>query len=110
MLSISSGKRIAAALAIAAAIAVSLMTFPCAIPWMIAFWLGWHVWRVRRGGPGYLLLMTGLGILAIKGVAWIPELIVLAGLMGVVAGVAVCSSKTTPARKRRIAWGGVPGG
>lgn len=66
--------RIIWALGTTAAVVVSLMTFPSAIPWMVAFWLGWHTWRVRRGGQGYLPLAVCLGILAVKGVAWIPEL------------------------------------
>ncbi len=103
---ISHLQRIIWALGTTAAVVVSLMTFPSAIPWMVAFWLGWHTWRVRRGGQGYLPLAVCLGILAVKGVAWIPELAVLAGLMFLAVVAAVWQRKVTSPRGRRIAWGG----
>lgn len=100
-------KSIAWALWLVAALAVSLMTFPSAIPWMVAFWLGWHTWRIWRREAGYLPLAACVGILVVKQVAWIPELMVLAGVMVVVAGAAYGLRKSTTVRKQRIAWAGV---
>ena len=59
----------------------SLLTFPNAIPWMVACWLFWHTLLVARSRPGWLPLAACVAILLIKRVDWSPWLVAMATLM-----------------------------
>jgi lysophospholipase L1-like esterase len=100
-------KRIAWALWSTAVVAVSLMTFPHAIPWLIAFWLAWHSWSVGRGRPGYLPLAVCVAVLVVKRVAISPELVAMVSLMAVVGIVAFVERKALTLRTKRAALAGV---
>ena len=80
--------RIGRTLLITGIVLASLLTFPVAIPWMVAFWLLWHALLVLRGRPGWLPLAACAALLAIKGVDWQPALLALVALM-----LAVCVAR-----------------
>jgi lysophospholipase L1-like esterase len=65
-------RRVGRAAGATAAVAISLLTFPGAIPWMAAFWLGWHSWLVARARPGWLPLVACGFILLVKRTPWLP--------------------------------------
>jgi len=65
-------------------VVVSLLTFPSVLPWMIAFWLGWHTVRIARDQPGWAPLVACVAILSAKRVYWPPFLIAFAVLALVV--------------------------
>ncbi|MCR4411396.1 MAG: hypothetical protein NUV77_03100, partial [Thermoguttaceae bacterium] len=75
-------KRAAGVLGLAAAATASLLTFPCAVPWMIAAWLAWHTALVVRSRPGYAPVAIGAVIVAVKRV---PSTLALLGLAAVLA-------------------------
>jgi lysophospholipase L1-like esterase len=79
--------RIGRSVLIALAVAASLITFPNAIPWMVAFWLAWHTLVAARGGLGWLPLLTCAFVLIAKRVDWPPGLAVLGALMVFFAGL-----------------------
>jgi lysophospholipase L1-like esterase len=60
------------------AIAVSLLVFPNALLWMIAFWLIVASVAVGRNRAAWLPLAVGVAVLLIKRPDWSPVLIVLA--------------------------------
>jgi lysophospholipase L1-like esterase len=62
-------------------VAGSLLTFPAAIPWMIALWLSWHTWSVARHRPAWPPLAGCLAILLIKRTPWAPALVLLGVVM-----------------------------
>jgi lysophospholipase L1-like esterase len=79
-------KRAGGALAISTIAAVSLLTFPAAVPWMVAGWLLWHTGLVMGGRPGWLPLAACAGILLVKRIPWMPGVIAL-GVAMLLAGV-----------------------
>ena len=88
----------------------SLLTFPNAIPWMVACWLFWHTLLVSRNRPGWLPLAACAAILFIKRVDWSPGLIAMATLM-----LILCVYRAFTARqnqlpwRKRLAWLGIVG-
>lgn len=72
--------------ALCAAVVAALLTFPGAIPWMIALWLLGHSVAVLVGRRGWLPLGLGAAVVLAKRTAWTPGLGVLAlAAAGVVA-------------------------
>jgi acyl-CoA thioesterase I len=83
-ISVQSVLRIARVILNTLLIFASLVVFPAAIPWLVAFWLSWHTFLVFRNRPGWLPLAVCIAVLAVKLVDWSPSLFVMAILMGVV--------------------------
>jgi acyl-CoA thioesterase-1 len=77
----------------------SLLTFPNAIPWMVACWLLWHTLLVSRNRPGWSPLAACAAILLVKRVDWSPGLIATATLM-----LALCALRAFTARKSPLPW------
>jgi lysophospholipase L1-like esterase len=72
--------------ALGAAVGAALLTFPGAIPWMIALWLLWHSMAALRGRRGWLPLGLCAAVVLAKRTAWTPGLGLLAlAAAGVVA-------------------------
>jgi acyl-CoA thioesterase-1 len=73
-----------------AVVVLSLLTFPAAIPWMMAAWLGWHTWAA---------------ILLVKRVVWMPGTVAIVGVM-LAAACLGASLARRPARRwvRRTVW------
>ena len=88
----------------------SLLTFPSAIPWMVACWLLGHTLLVSRSRPGWLPLVACAAILVIKRVDWSPGLITTTALM-----LILCVFRAFTARKSQLplskwlAWLGIAG-
>ena len=98
-------RRIGRAAGIAAAVAVSLLTFPGAIPWMIAFWLGWHTWSVARGRAGWLPLVACALIVLIKRTPWLPGVAaILVVLLAAGCTTAVLARRKVTRWSRRGVW------
>ena len=103
-------KRIGRTVLLTFFVLVSLLTFPNAIPWMAACWLGWHTWLVARNRPGWLPLAACVAILLVKQVDWSPGLIATAALM-----LVLCVYRGFTARqsqvpwRKRLAWLGIVG-
>jgi acyl-CoA thioesterase I len=74
----------ARAILLCAAVVASLLTFPSAIPWLIAGWLVWYTVLVLRGRWAGFPLAACLVILLVKQVFWTPGLLALAVVMGMV--------------------------
>ncbi len=74
-------------LMISATIALSLLSFPSVLPWMIAFWLGWHTILAGRDRPAWLPLSVCLAILVVKLVARTPGMITLGCVLLVIATI-----------------------
>jgi lysophospholipase L1-like esterase len=77
----------------------SLLTFPNAIPWMVACWLIWHTRLVARNRPGWLPLAACAAILLVKQVDWSPGLIAMAALM-----LVLCVYRGFTARQNQVSW------
>jgi len=73
--------RIGRVVLISALVVLSLLTFPAAIPWMVALWMAWHTWSAARNRPAWLPLAACLAILLVKRTPWPPALILLVALM-----------------------------
>lgn len=67
-------------------VVASLLTFPSAVPWMVAVWLAWHSVLVARRRPGWIPLAACAGVVVVKRVPWPPVLIAL-GLLMLAAGL-----------------------
>ncbi len=98
-------RRIGRASGVAAAVAVSLLTFPEGIPWMIAFWLGWHTWSVARRKPGWLPLVGCALILLVKRTPWLPGVAaILVVLLAAGCFAAFLSRRKVTPWPRRGVW------
>lgn len=84
----------------AIAVAVSLLTFPIAIPWMIAFWLALYTTAVIRRRTGAPPLGACLVVLLVKRTIWTPGLVGLILLVGV-ALLLNTAAGSSPAKRRR---------
>lgn len=74
-------KRLGWILLIAVGLIASLLTFPAAIPWMLAGWLLCASVLMWRGRAGWIPLAVGGVIVLVKNVDWPPALVVLGGVM-----------------------------
>ena len=94
--------------AISFAVAASLLTFPSAIPWMIAFWLTWHTVLTWRRRPGWFPLAACLAIIFVKRIPW-PALFLALALAMLAAGAISIPRirERLPLNHRRLAWIGV---
>ena len=98
-------RRILTIIGLTLAVLISLLTFPAALPWMIAAWLLWHTVIVRRGQAGWVPLGLYLVILAVKRPYWSPPLIVLAIFSVLIGGVNLLLTKTSATdRPRKWTW------
>jgi len=101
-------------LATVAAIVVSLLTFPAAIPWMVAGWLAWHTVQVLRGRTGAAPMAVCGVLLIVKRAPWSWSLCALAIAAALAVGYSWWSlrrRRPEPAeaakggRRRAVAWG-----
>ena len=77
-------RRIFRTIGVCAAVSISLLCFPHWLPWMIAFWIGWHTVLVFQGRPAYWPLITCLVICAVRLVPATPAMLLLGvALLGV---------------------------
>ncbi len=98
--SIAAGLRqVVRTLGVCLAVALALMTFPNAVPWMIACWLLCHTVLVIRGRRGWVPLAACAAILLVKRVPWTIGLL----LLGSVAVVAVAMGFSVR-RRGTAAW------
>ncbi len=85
----------------------ALLTFPHAVPWMIAFWLLWYCVAALRGRRGWLPLALGAAIVAAKGVPWTRELGLFALLLAAVIAANQWARRLgDPKWTRRLLWAG----
>ncbi len=84
--------RIARAACLTLIVAISLLTFPSAITWLIGFWLLWHCVMVLRGKPGPIPLLTCVAILLAKRIFWAPSIVVWSAAALTIAAVLVIQS------------------
>ena len=77
----TSTKRLGWIVAIAGGVIASLITFPVAVPWMIAGWLLYSTVLIARGRPGWLPLLVCASIVLVKNVDWLSAFYLLAGAM-----------------------------
>ena len=80
-------RRAGGTLGTAVIVAVSLLTFPGAVPWMVAAWLLWHTLLAVRGRPGWMPLAVCVAILLVKRVYCPPGLVAL-GIVMLAVGLA----------------------
>ncbi len=98
----TSAKLLGGILAVAIGVIVSLLTFPAAVPWMIAGWLFVSTVLILSGRPGWLPLAACLLIVFAKNVDWPPAIYALAGAMLVVGFWRVFPrKKSSPSTPRR---------
>lgn len=77
----TSTKRLGWIVAIAGGVIASLITFPAAVPWMIAGWLLYSTVLIAHGRPGWLPLAVCASIVLVKNVDWPSAIYLLAGAM-----------------------------
>ncbi len=95
-------------LALCILVSLALFTFPNAVPWMIACWLVWHTVAVFRGRWGWLPLLLGAGVVAVKRVPNTPRLAALASVaVVVVLGRWLLRGRGTAEWSRPFSWLGV---
>lgn len=86
----------------------ALLTFPSAVPWMIAFWLLWYSVDALRGRRGWLPLVLGAGVVLIKWVPWTPPLTILAVVaVAVVLMRSLANQMDEPKWARTLDWMGL---
>jgi acyl-CoA thioesterase-1 len=99
-------RRAASTLAVCFIVALSLLTFPNAVPWMIAFWLLCHTVLVMRGRAGWVPLAACAAVLLAKRVPWTPGFTLLGPVaLGAVAAGFVVRRRATAAWRR--AWAAI---
>lgn len=81
------------------AVAAALLTFPQAVPWMIAFWLLCYSVATVRGGRGWLPLVLCAGVVLVKRIPWSVEL----GILAAVA-IAVYAGNEFARRAGAVRW------
>jgi lysophospholipase L1-like esterase len=93
-------RQVARAVALPMIVAISLLTFPNAIPWIIAgIWLPLHTAFALHGRLGWVPLFGCVAILLVKGIAWLPGVILLGMAM-----LAVGTMGLVGLRKAGPAW------
>jgi lysophospholipase L1-like esterase len=96
-------RRIARSIALVLAIAVSLLVFPSALLWMVAFWLAVAGVAIGRNRTAWLPLAACVAVLLVKRPDWSPGLMLLAASMAAVAAILFwmrISGETTGGRSR----------
>jgi acyl-CoA thioesterase I len=89
-------------------IAASLLTFPSAIPWLVAFWLLCHTMLIFQDRTAWAPLVIGAAILIVKQVDWSSSLIAMAAVMLIVSIVGAFVTRANGSRRRNwLAWLGV---
>lgn len=81
-------RRAVRTLVLAVFVFASLLTFPNALPWMVAAWVGGHAWLVLRSRRSWLPLAGCAAVLLAKNPPWLPGvglLIVAVGVAGLLA-------------------------
>ncbi|MEM6469016.1 MAG: GDSL-type esterase/lipase family protein [Planctomycetota bacterium] len=68
-------------------VALSLLSFPSIMPWMVAFWIACHTASAKWHRPAWVPLVICLGVMIAKLVARTPAVIVIALLLALVAVV-----------------------
>jgi lysophospholipase L1-like esterase len=74
----------------------SLLTFPSAIPAMVAIWVGLHTYFLLRKRPGWIPLVTVVAILLVKNLPWPLPIIVFLVVATALAARSLLAAK--PAR------------
>ncbi len=77
-------RRVGRTILMTSLVVASLLTFPNAIPWMIAFWLAWHTIAVARGKPAWVPLLICIAVLMAKCPYWSLSLIGFASVAALV--------------------------
>lgn len=85
--------RIVRLVAVMAALAASLVSFPAGVPWMVAGWLAVFTWGVARGHRGFWCLATMIVVILIKRVDWPPGLWLTFATFAVVALVLIINRR-----------------
>ena len=98
-------RRIARMLVVCIAVVFSLLTFPAAIPRMIAAWLALHTWATWNGRSSWAPLLVVCAVVAAKRPDWSFSLLALTATMGGVAAGGLRNAWRPPLARRRIAWG-----
>lgn len=89
-------------------VVVSLLTFPTAIPLMIAVWFLWHTVLAYLEKPGWAPLFACGSIILFKRAFWPPGLYVLVATLSLVGLLSVYRTRTNnPALNKKIAYAGI---
>ncbi len=86
------------------AIVAALLTFPAAVPWMVAAWLAWFTVSLARGRRGALPLVGCCITLLIKGVDRSPGVLVIGAALIAALAAAAVSGRSSSAVRRRLAF------
>jgi acyl-CoA thioesterase I len=81
---------------------VSLLVFPNAIPWLVAFWLCWHTLLMLQNRPGWQPLAVCIAVLLVKRTDWPPSLLAMAFLMGIACLWRMFFFGKIPVRRTRL--------
>src|SRR5688572_21751601 len=92
-------RRAAITLGLALFVFASLLTFPNALPWMVAAWLGWHVALVLRGRRSWLPLAGCGAVLLAKNPPPLPGVAALIGAAGIACLLAIDGNGKGEARR-----------
>ena len=75
-------------------VVVSLLTFPTAIAYMIAFWFLWHTVLACLEKPGWVPLFACGAIILLKRVFWPPGLYLLVAALALVGLLSIYRTRT----------------
>lgn len=84
------------------AMVAALLTFPAAVPWMVAGWLAWFTISLARGRHGVLPLVGCFIALLVKGVDRSPGVLVMGSALIAVLATAAIAGRFSPAVRRRL--------
>ena len=80
-------------------VVASLLTFPSALPWMIAAWLAGHTVLVVWGRPGWIPLAVCMAVVLAKRTPWMPGVVAMLVVM-----VAAATFRMILQRKTHLKW------
>lgn len=98
-------RRIAWMLLVCVVVVFSLLTFPAAIPWMIAAWLAVHTSAALNSRASGAPLLICVAVVAAKRPDWSVSLLVLAAIMSCIAAARLFSGCRPALARTRLAWG-----
>ncbi len=101
-------RRVGRTILMTSLVVASLLTFPNAIPWMIAFWLAWHTISVARGKPAWVPLLICIAVLMAKCPYWSLSLIGFA-VVALVVAVGHARGMFAVGLRPRLGWMAVLG-